>query len=61
LTFLYGGLSQIALPPLDVGIGETVAIRIYEPLEEPVPDSPPPRRNHPNIDIGGVSVRPIAP
>jgi len=38
LTFLNSGFSHgVPLPPLDVGIGETVAIRIYEPLEEPVP------------------------
>ena len=44
LTFLYRPVRPgVALPPLtvpidaDTGIGEIVSVKVYEPLEEPVP------------------------
>jgi hypothetical protein len=50
----------VPLPPLDVGIGETVAIRIYEPLEEPVPAPEGTARNPvntPKINFGVLRPR----
>jgi hypothetical protein len=44
--------------PRDPGIGETVAIRIYEPLEEPVPARKQTAANDvkaPNIHFGGIA------